>query len=162
EPIMRTFYILAALMLFTQNAYAAKMSCDDFEEDSDIYEENMRKLPQAAGIPEIRWDRNHETAVTNLCEGSSQALAVVNEMVNNSSVSAADAESIARTLGKHYKARPRTASGLLYESINKKAIDLGMNDANAATIATEYANNPKGDTAKLVDAASGGDKSALE
>ena len=157
-----TIYTLIVLVLFTQNAFAAHINCKDFDEDNDKYEESMQALPDIAKIPEIRWDRNHENAVTNICEGSSQATAEVNEMVNNGSLSAADAEAIAHALGKHYHAPPRNAKGLLYESINRKALDLGVGDANAANIATEYVKNPKGDLASQLDAASAGDKSALD
>ncbi len=146
--------------LVGQKSVAGTISCDEIAKDST--HKKLDELALKAKLVFRDVSRYHEDVVSGLCSGKPEDIETINKIVDFGSVSANDAESIARVLGKKYTAPARTADGKLFERINNGLSDKGLCWACAGNIASEYVKEPQGDIAKMVDAALSGDADALQ
>jgi len=90
------------------------ISCKDIESNNPNYSDNMKKFASLAKFAV------YEHIISNLCEGTNEAIDNIGLWVDYGYASANEVEDMARILGKNYKAPKRTTNGLIFEKVRKK------------------------------------------
>jgi hypothetical protein len=147
----------------TNDETTPQVSCNDIGENgSPNYWRMMTKLASIAKLNGGEFNRENEGVVAAFCSGEPKNIENVNHIVDYGYISAQEAEAIARTLGRQYKAPKRTEAGKNYERVKVALSNLGFCAACADSLATEYVKSPRDKKSKLVDAALAGDANAIK
>jgi len=146
------------LMLLTSYSSTASVSCNDIHNWNGTGADPREKLAIEAKLPNDYYSRYHEDVWYLLCETPND-IKQIDALVDNGYVSALEAESIAKVLGKQYTAKPLTENGKLYNRIYTSLNSIGLCTACSGNLASAYVADKKGSYFRqLVDGAISGDK----
>ena len=152
------FFIAAILNLTSACSASAQMSCSALKYGTPRYHENMDKLAKRAGLPDNTWTRYDEDVVTALCSGNNKS---VNRLIDDGSVKPAEAQAIAKVLGKTFQPHQQSQAGKGYAQAKAKFLEMGACSACADNIAQYYTKRPASTCGKLAAAALAGDANSI-
>lgn len=156
---MKRILIAVVLMSLPLTA-SAGVKCSDFEPRTDNYEVKSEELAKLARLPGDGLHKYQEMVVSDLCSGN---IKNVDYLVDNGSVEAKEAQSIAKVLGLTYKVKKRSARGIRYANAHAKLYyDLGLCSACASSAAYYYTDKPNSKCGKMAKKALEGNSAAIE
>jgi hypothetical protein len=152
------FFILTLLLVCDANA---AVSCNDLGNWNGNGDDPREKLAKEAKLPSDYYSRYHEDVWYILCKTPND-IKQIDELVDNGYVTALEAESIAKVLGKKYTAKPLSEEGKLYNRVYTSLTSIGICNACSSNFAAAYLANKKDSYFRqLVDGAIGGDKAFI-
>ncbi|MGA2888377.1 MAG: hypothetical protein ABSE51_10025 [Terracidiphilus sp.] len=156
-----TAAIFAAIVLsqVSCSPIRAQISCQDLKYGSPQYSDKMDELAKQAELPDNSWNRYHESAVRDFCNGDIKG---VDKLVDSGMVKPNEAIAIGKVLGKTYKQKPISEVGKTYASSKKKFVEMGACSACADNVAQYYSRSPDSRCGKLAQQALDGNKDAIE
>ncbi|GDX55539.1 hypothetical protein LBMAG29_08490 [Methylophilaceae bacterium] len=140
---------------------SVSVSCKDLSDYKGEDDDPRQRLAIEAKLKDDYWNRYHESVWFYLCNDPID-INGIDSIVDRGYVNALEVESIAKVLGKPYKAITRTEDGRLYEIINQKLSNLGLCTACSSNLASAYVDDKKiGHVRQIVDGALSGNKSYI-
>ena len=140
---------------------SVSVSCKDLSDYKGEDDDPRQRLAIEAKLKDDYWNREHESVWFYLCNDPID-IDGIDSIVDRGYVTAVEAESIAKVLGKPYKAKTRTEDGKLYEIINQKLSNLGLCTACSSNLASAYVDDKKiGHVRQIVDGALIGNKAYI-
>jgi len=157
---MKLLFATILITILLTSSVLAGTHCKDLEYGTDKYHENMDELAKKAKLEDNYWHRYHEAFISDLCRGNKDS---ANGWVDCGHVKASDAVAISKLIGKPYKVKKRTATGLRFERAyyNSKLLDM-LCTADASNLAMYYAMKPFSKCGKLVERVLRGDRGAIK
>lgn len=146
---MKLLFATILITILLTSSVLAGTHCKDLEYGTDKYHENMDELAKKAKLEDNYCHRYHEAFISDLCRGNKDA---ANEWVDYGHVKASDAVAISKLIGKPYKVKKRTATGLRFERAYSKLCGM-LCTASAGNLAMYYAMKPFSKCGKLVERA---------
>ncbi len=145
-------------MLLASYSSTASVSCNDLHRWNGTGADPREKLAIEAKLPDDYYSRYHEDVWYVLCKTPNDTKHI-DELVDQGYVSALEAESIAKILGKQYAAKPLTEKGKLYNRIYNSLNNIGLCAACSSNLTSAYVADKKGSYFRqLVDGAIKGDE----
>jgi hypothetical protein len=142
-------------------ARSVSVSCKDLNDYKGEDADPRQRLAIEAKLKDDYWNRDHESVWFYLCNDPID-INGIDSLVDEGYVTALEAESIAKVLGKPYKAKTRTEDGKLYEIIYQKLLGLFLCTACSSNIASAYVDDKIiGHVRQIVDGALIGNKSYI-
>ena len=146
------------LSLVSVNSVCAQITCRDVKYGNPNYQKNMNELAKRAQLPDNYWNRQHESVVTDLCNGN---IRDIDKLIDDGFVRPQEVQNIAQVLGKTYKAHQRSEAGKSYRAAKEKFRDMGACEACADNIAQYYTKKPDSPCGELAKQALEGNSDAI-
>ncbi len=150
-----TSFLVIGAVLVSTTAFA-EMKCTEVTYGTDSYSEKLEELSKKAKLSSEGLDRNQEEVVSILCK--KRKLKEIDDLISSGFVKPTDAEAIAKTLGKTYKAK--THSEFAYTK--QWFVYLGLPVEYADSVAWHYTNRPNDPCGKLAKQALNGNQKAID
>lgn len=147
---------LFVLVLLVAGNVQAQVTCTDVAYGAPNYHENMARLARAAGLKGGDYNRHHESAVSDICEGKGRELA---RSIDNGFVTQSDASALKRILTNPPKGR--SEQGKSYGYSRQKFADMGLCNACADSVALHYTKRPDSTCGKLAKQSLEGNPEAI-
>jgi hypothetical protein len=138
--------LVVASFLALPSLVQAQVACQDVRYGASAYHARMDELARIARLPNQRWNRYHEAAVKNICEGRP----LENRgLIDQGYVTASDVQGLMRNLDLFRANEPRSEIGQSYGYSRKKFGDMGLCSACADNVAQWYTRQPESRCGKL-------------
>lgn len=134
-----------------------QVSCADVTYGNPNYNDKMDELAERAKLPDSYWNRYHALVVSSLCGGKIED---IDGLIDSGYVKTGEVQNIARVLGKTYKPKKRSESGMKYGDAREKFAKMGACSSCADNIAQYYTTKPGSLCGKLAKQALGGNPEA--